>query len=176
MQPARIIIIGFMAAGKTTVARALARQLTEAVIDLDDSITKIEGRTPQQLIAEAGEAAFRAAETRALDTALRYGTARIIALGGGAWPVADNRALIAQYDCITVWLDAPFELCWQRIVHDDTVRPLARDPAAARARYDERRRYYQLAQHRVSAAQSVDEIAAEILTGLAETQRTGEDR
>ncbi|HYX40162.1 MAG TPA: shikimate kinase, partial [Pyrinomonadaceae bacterium] len=80
MTTPRIIIIGFMAAGKTTVARALARRLNDSVIDLDESITKREGRTPQELIDEVGEAAFREAETRALRAALRYGTARIIAL------------------------------------------------------------------------------------------------
>lgn len=169
----RIILIGFMAAGKTTVARALARQLEDSVIDLDDSITKIEGQTPQQLIDEAGEAAFRAAETRALQTALQYGTARIIALGGGAWPVADNRALIAQHNCITVWLDAPFELCWQRINADAAPRPLAPDRAQARARYDERRASYQFAAHHISikAEQSAVEIAREILTRLKPTER-----
>ena len=166
----RIIIIGFMAAGKTTVARALARRLNDSVIDLDESITKREGRTPQELIDEVGEAAFREAETRALRDALRYGTARIIALGGGAWTIERNRTLVAQHDCVTIWLDAPFELCWQRIKSDQSVRPLARDAAAASARYDERRSYYQLARHHISAAQNVDEIVAEILMRLEQAK------
>lgn len=172
-RPPRIIIIGFMAAGKTTVAHALARQLEDSVIDLDDAITTREGRTPQQLIAEAGETAFRAAETRALHAALQSGTARIIALGGGAWTVAHNRALIAQHNCITVWLDAPFELCWQRITNDAAPRPLAPDRAQARARYDERRATYQLAAHHISinAEQSAAEIAREILMRLKPTER-----
>ena len=161
----RIIITGFMCAGKTTVARALAARLQRAWLDLDEFIAAREGRTVPTIINEDGEAHFREIETAALALALNT-DARIISLGGGAWPIARNRALVAHHDCITVWLDAPFELCWQRIKSDQSVRPLARDPAAARARYDERRMYYQLARHHINAAQSVAEIVTEILTRL----------
>ncbi|PYS93708.1 MAG: shikimate kinase [Acidobacteria bacterium] len=163
--PPRIIITGFMCAGKTTVARALAARLNCAWLDLDQFIAARTGRTVPAIIDADGEARFREIETEALAAALAS-DARIIALGGGAWPSARNRALVAQHDCVTVWLDAPFELCWQRIKSDQSVRPLARDPAAARARYDERRMYYQLARHHINAAQSVAEIVTEILTRL----------
>jgi len=168
----RIIITGFMCVGKTTVARALAARLQCVWLDLDEFIAAREGRTVPAIINEDGEAHFREIETAALALALTT-DARIIALGGGAWPIERNRALVAHHDCITVWLDAPFELCWQRITNDASVRPLAPDPVAARSRYDERRMYYQLAQHHVSAAQSVDEIAAEILIRLEEATGTG---
>jgi shikimate kinase len=174
----RIVITGFMAAGKTTVARALARLLGDAVIDLDASITKRTGRTPYELISEAGEAAFRELETRALREALQQGTARVIALGGGAWLSEHNRTLVAQHDCVTVWLDAPFDLCWQRISASADERPLAPDEAAARARYEERRAYYQLAAHHinVSAAATADDIAADILESLEQARETSQRR
>src|SRR5438270_333739 len=66
----RIVITGFMGAGKTTVAVALSRLLGCASLDLDDLITAREGRPPQQLIDEDGEAAFRECETLALREAL----------------------------------------------------------------------------------------------------------
>jgi shikimate kinase len=169
----RIIITGFMCAGKTTVARALAARLNCAWLDLDEFVAARAGRSVPAIINADGEARFREIETEALYAALAT-DARIIALGGGTWMVEHNRALTAQYDCVTVWLDAPFELCWQRIIASVDARPLAPDRASARARYDERRAYYQLAAHRivVSAEQSADECAAEILTRLAHEQST----
>ena len=55
-----IVITGFMGCGKSNIARELARRLDVPMIDLDDRITAHEGRTPAQLITEAGEDQFRA--------------------------------------------------------------------------------------------------------------------
>jgi shikimate kinase len=159
----RILIVGFMGAGKSSVGRELARLLHDSLIDLDESITKIEKRAPQQLIDEEGEDLFRAAETRALLTAFDYGTARVIALGGGALTSPATRELIARRNCFIIWLDAPFELCWQRIEGDDS-RPFARDLKQARRLYAERREFYALADCRVEvgAGKGVEAVAAEI--------------
>ena len=163
-----IIITGFMGAGKTTVAAALARRLACAMVDLDSFIEEREGRTPQLIIDEDGEQRFREIETEALRDALAINGARIIALGGGTWTIPDNRALIREHGALTVWLDAPFELCWQRIIGENDSRPLARDFESARRLYDERRAVYDQAQLRieVSAEKSADEIAAEIAEAL----------
>ncbi len=174
--PTRAVFVGFMGAGKTTVAREVARLVGgDSFLDLDDLITAREGRTPQRLIDEAGEAAFRAAETRALRDALQHhGTARVIALGGGAWTRAENRDLIRAHKCFTVWLDASFALCWRRITDAGNTRPLARDEAQARALYDERRARYELADLRVSvrAADSAEEIAARIIAAWRQYEAT----
>jgi shikimate kinase len=172
----RILIVGFMGAGKSSVARELARLLHASMIDLDDSITAREGRTPQQLIDEDGEPAFRAAETRALADALDKGTARIIALGGGALSSAATRELIARRDCLIIWLDAPFELCWQRIAGDNS-RPFARDREIAIRLYDERRELYALADHRVEvvAGANVKTIAAGIERIVSSRIKRAED-
>ncbi len=142
----QIVITGFMGAGKTTVALALARLLGCASLDLDDLIAAREGRTPQQLIDEDGEDAFRDAETRALREALESDEAFVIATGGGAWTLERNRALVAGHGCLTVWLDAPFDLCWQRIQTADNSRPFARDKAEAQKLYRRRRDLYALAE------------------------------
>jgi shikimate kinase len=159
----RILLVGFMGAGKSSVGRELARLLDDSFVDLDESITKMEGRTPSELIDEDGEESFRAAETRALLTAFDYGTARVIALGGGALTSSATRELIAGRNCFIIWLDAPFELCWQRIEGDDS-RPFAREREQARRLYEERREFYALADCRVEvgAGKSVEAVAAEI--------------
>ncbi len=140
-----IVITGFMGCGKTRVARELARRLDVTMIDLDEKITERTGRTPAQLIVEEGEAAFRAIESEALDEILKSGDAKVIALGGGAWIQATNRELVDQYDCLSVWLDMPFELCWSRIVASAEDRPLGRTQEQAFALFEQRRPVYELA-------------------------------
>ena len=147
-----IIILGFMACGKTTVAQALARQLKCNFVDLDSQIIKSEGRSPAQIIEANGEAAFREIETLALRDVLQNPVACVIALGGGTWTIPANRTLVALHDCATVWLDVPFEICWQRIIgSSSTMRPLAPDRPTAKKLYEARQPSYQLAQLRVHA-------------------------
>lgn len=164
----RIIITGFMGSGKTSVARALAERLDARMIDLDYIISERERRSPRALIDEEGEALFREAERRALRVVLEMNRARIIALGGGAWTFEENRELVAAHDCLTVWLDAPFALCWQRIAASPGERPLARDHASAQKLYDERRSAYALTELHVEASteKSVEELAREIAEAL----------
>jgi len=166
----RVVVTGFMAAGKTTVGRALARLRGCAFCDLDGVITAREGRTPRRLIDDEGEAAFRDAETDALREALGGEGPLVVALGGGAWTLERNRTLVRERGFTSVWLDAPFELCWQRIAEvgaDD--RPFARDPARALALYEERRSAYALADLRIPVAhgRGAEELAAEIALRLA---------
>ncbi len=163
-----IIITGFMATGKTTVAQALARRLGCAMVDLDYIITEREKRTISELFTQEGEARFREAEAKALRAALETGTPRVIALGGGAWMLERNRALIRKHNCLTVWLDAPFDLCWQRIESAENERPLAHDRETARKLYEERLMLYHLAElHiRVSEEKSADEMVDEIVAAL----------
>jgi shikimate kinase len=159
-----VVVTGFMAAGKTTVARALARLLDCDAVDLDELITTREGHTPQQLIDEDGEPSFRDAETRALVAALDSEESCVIATGGGTWTFERNRALVNASDCLSVWLDAPFNLCWQRIEAAGNTRPLARERESARRLFDERLAAYSLAELRVRATEerTAEELAREI--------------
>ena len=164
-----IIITGFMGAGKTTTAVALARRLACKMIDLDALVEESAGRKPQVIIDEDGEPRFREIEAQALRSALVSKDALVIALGGGTWTIASNRALIKEHQALTVWLDAPFELCWQRITSENTQRPLARERESARRLYDERRALYHQAGLRIKIKEerSAEEIAAEIEDALA---------
>jgi shikimate kinase len=162
----RIVILGFMACGKTTVGQALARKLEVDFIDLDSQITASEGRSPAEIIDADGEAAFREIETLALRDVLQNRDVSVMALGGGTWIIPANRTLVALHDCLTVWLDVPFELCWQRIIDSkNTLRPLAPNYQTARARYEARRPIYALAEQHVSvgAHDSVEIIIERIL-------------
>jgi len=161
----RIVIIGFMGCGKTTVAKELARQLDCSVVDLDSFINELHGRPPAEIIQQDGEDSFREIETLALRDVLQDKHARVIALGGGTWTVPANRTLIALHDCLSVWLDAPFELCWKRINAGQTVRPLAPDRETASARYESRRADYATAEKPIAVDEfdPAEALAAEIL-------------
>jgi shikimate kinase len=151
-----IIITGFMAAGKTAVAQALARLLKCNMVDLDQLITGAERRSPKEIIQLDGEEVFREVETKHLLQALGVGPDLVIALGGGAWTRQRNRRLIAAHQGFTVWLDAPFALCWERISTGDIGRPLAPNEEQAQKLYDERRQFYELASFHLSADGKVD--------------------
>src|ERR1051325_5481548 len=74
---APIVIIGFMACGKTEVARAVAKQLNLKMIDLDEKITSSEHRSPAELIREEGEGYFRDIETASLRRVLELNDANV---------------------------------------------------------------------------------------------------
>ena len=144
MKDRRIVLVGFMGCGKTTVAKELARRLDCHFADLDTFITETEGRSPAKIIQEDGEPEFRGIETRALESVLKQTDHHVISLGGGTWTIEANRTLIARENCLSVWLDAPFELCWKRISASSELRPMATDRAVARTMFDVRRTSYAL--------------------------------
>jgi shikimate kinase len=168
MSKRRIVITGFMGSGKTAVAEALARLLDCAAADLDQIITIKEGSSPKEIIEGDGEECFRAIETRMLSQLLEEDLSRVIALGGGAWTVAGNRRAIEEYGCFSVWLDAPFELCWQRILEAGDERPLAPDKQTARRLYQKRRHLYEQVDMRIeiNAGTKINEIASRIAANL----------
>jgi len=159
-----IVITGFMGCGKSKVARELARRRNVLMVALVEWITTRVGRSPAQLIDEDGERAFREIETNALRELLQSGTAGVIALGGGAWIEEVNRELIDQYGCTSIWLDTPFEICWERIATSAEDRPLGRTREEAEARYQRRKPVYRLAKiHiQVGAEESVDDLVDRI--------------
>jgi shikimate kinase len=164
-----IIIAGFMGSGKTTVAKTLARMLNAPSIDLDQVIMASTGRTPKDIIEQDGEQSFREIETRNLQDILQNGATQVISLGGGAWTLPRNRDLISKYGGFTIWLDVPFELCWERISATGGERPLAPDRHRAQRLYDERRPHYALAQLHVVVTRnkSIENISAEITKQLS---------
>lgn len=134
-----------MGVGKSSVARHLAHMLDAEKIDLDYFIEAKENRPIAEILLSEGERRFREIETGCLGEILDHREARIVALGGGAWTVAENRRLIKKHRCTTVWLESSFEHCWFNIVKSRKERPLARDKRQARKLFELRQRVYCLA-------------------------------
>ena len=169
----KIVIIGFMGTGKTTVARELGRILDSPAVDLDDLITRREARSPNEIIEQDGEDEFRKIETQLLREVLQEEQTCVIAVGGGAWTIAANRELLAESGAVTVCLNAPFELCWKRIEAGRELRPLARSREMAEQLYRERRPVYELAEVMISISEneSAVEIAAKVSDEILRLQQ-----
>ena len=161
-----IAITGFMAAGKTTVGRALAALLECAFVDLDEQIVARDGREISAIIEADGEAAFRSMETEVLEKVLQADEPCVVALGGGTWTIAANRTVLQRAGADVVWLDVPFALCWSRIKQAGGTRPLASSQSAAEDLYRERWGSYELANHRIKLEQGMTAVqCAEAISG-----------
>jgi shikimate kinase len=147
----KIYLVGFMASGKSTTARALAGQLGWRAEDVDDLIEARERRSITEIFSRQGEPHFRAVEREIL--ALLQPLRRIVvATGGGTFCDAENRALINR-DGVSIWLDVPLVELIPRIPLDGR-RPLAADRAQLDRLYASRIEAYRFAHLRIDAARA----------------------
>jgi len=137
-----VFLVGFMASGKSSVGRELARRLGWEFVDLDARIESRERKTIPEVFRDRGELGFRIAETSALRDLLTGSLERdsVVALGGGAFVQERNRALLRQWP--TVFLEAPVSELWQRSLTDGIERPLRGDPGRFALLYAERLPFY----------------------------------
>ncbi len=157
----KIYLIGFMAAGKTTVARALAARLGWRAEDVDELIEARERRTVAEIFARSGEPYFRSVEREILRLLLPLRHA-VVATGGGTFMDPENRAAM-NMDGLSIWLDVPFDVVLGRLPADGR-RPLAADREQMERLFVLRRTAYAAAHLRIDAQTAPpDEIAERIL-------------
>jgi shikimate kinase len=156
----KVYLVGFMAAGKSSVARALARRLRWRAEDIDELIEARERRTVAEIFQKQGEPYFRAVEREILKLLLPLRHV-VVATGGGTFMDPENRAAI-DMDGVSVWLDVPFEELLARIPQDGR-RPLAADRTAMERLFTMRSLIYATAQIRVNAAGAADDVAERII-------------
>jgi shikimate kinase len=157
----KIYLVGFMAAGKTTVARALSSRLGWRAEDVDELIEARERRAIADIFAKQGEPYFRGVEREILKLLLPLRHA-VVATGGGTFMDADTRAAI-NLDGLSIWLDVPLEQLLARIPADGR-RPLAADRAQMERLFAVRQAAYAQAHLRIDAgATAAEEIAEQII-------------
>jgi shikimate kinase len=160
----KVYLIGFMGAGKSTVARALGRRLDWRVEDIDDRIEAREGRTVASIFAREGEAYFRAVERKVLVDVLPL-RHTVVATGGGTFVDPENRAAINR-DGLSVWLDVPLPELIRRLPADGR-RPLAADREQLERLYAVRTLAYQQAALRLDAGSTpVEGLVEQVLDAI----------
>jgi shikimate kinase len=164
MKADKIYLVGFMAAGKTTVARALASRLDWQSADIDELIERRERLTVSEIFAKQGEAYFRAAE-RAVLLEQQVPRHLVVATGGGTFVDPQNRAAI-NGDGVSIWLDVPLDRAIARIPADGR-RPLSADRAEFERLYHLRRAAYEYAHMRLDAGRAgVDALVEQLVDWL----------
>ncbi|MEH1843271.1 MAG: shikimate kinase [Nostoc sp.] len=123
LQGVNLYLIGMMGVGKTTVGRLLAKELGYGFVDTDDVIAQATGKSINQLFAQEGEPGFRQLESDVLSQICAL-TKLTIATGGGIVLRRENWGYL--HHGLIVWLDAPVEIIYNRLV-DDITRPLLQD-------------------------------------------------
>ena len=160
MKTDKLYLVGFMGAGKTSVARALGRRIGWRVEDVDHRIEGRERRRVAEIFARDGELYFRSVERAVLQELLPQRHV-IIATGGGTFVDPENRTRMLA-DGAVAWLDAPLERVIERVPADGR-RPLAADREEMEQLYARRQAAYIQAHVRIDASRPVAEIVERLL-------------
>ena len=137
-----LALIGFMGAGKTTLAETVAARIGRRAVDAD---RLLEGRAQISIgafFAQRGETEFRVAEAALARETFRRSPPAVVALGGGAVKTPEVQTALSKH-AFTVLVDVDVETAWERSKNTD--RPNAQDESHFRRLYEERQPLYRSA-------------------------------
>lgn len=164
----RILLVGFMGAGKSSVGQALAGRLGWRFVDFDDEVEREAGMTVSEIFDRFGEARFRTLEARAAKALLRG--SNVVLGSGGGWAAIPGRIAEAPAGTAVVWLQVSAAEAVRRVATQPGRRPLldGDDPLGpARALLEERTTRYAEAPFGVDTEDSsVEDVTARILEML----------
>ena len=164
MEKDKIYLVGFMGAGKSTLAAALGAQLNWRVEDIDTLVEHQERLTIGEIFARRGEPHFRAVE-RAVLSDLQPARHIVVATGGGTYADQDNRSLINR-DGVSIWLDVSLKRVIERLPSDGR-RPLAADRSGMERLFHTRQLAYRHAHLRLEVDRaSTGELVERVLDWL----------
>lgn len=165
----RVLLVGFMGSGKTSVGRRLGERLGWRFVDFDEAIEAEAGERVAEIFARRGEPWFRGLEAR---VAVRLLAERRVVLGsGGGWAAAPGRLAGVPAGTATFWLRVSPEEAVRRAGSRPRTRPLLDRPdplETARTLLEERAPRYAEARWTVDTDRSsVEDVTAGILEILA---------
>ena len=171
--PRNIILVGFMASGKTSVGRALAHHTGWTLVDADDAIVARAGKPIHRIFAEDGEPAFRELESQVIAD-LCAGERQVIASGGGAFVSEQNRDVMLAGGRVFFLSSTPATIL-RRVQEEDAggpIRPLlaVEDPEARIAELlAQRKPAYTLAHQTVDTDSLTPAGVAELIVEMCST-------
>lgn len=118
----RIILIGFMGVGKTTIGKIIAKKLKLNFVDMDNYIEKREGKSISKIFEEYGEQHFRELESESLKDLIKSDNI-VISTGGGIVTTKENSDILKK-EKIVIFLDANTQTILNNLYKEIDKRPL----------------------------------------------------
>jgi shikimate kinase len=170
----KIILLGYMGCGKSTIANRLSKTTNIQFVDLDKVIEEKINLSINQIFEQYGEIYFRKLEHEVFVELLNSPENLIIGLGGGTPCYANNHELLKGDNVFSIYLQASIETLFERLAANKDKRPLIADKNEgdmkefiAKHLFD-RSFYYNQAQHKVVVdGKTIDETVDDILEILA---------
>ena len=170
----KIILLGYMGCGKSTIAKLLAEKVSLPYLDLDEIIEKKEKSTVKNIFSEKGEIYFRKLEHDIFSDLMKNQDSFILSLGGGTPCYANNHELLKGENIFSIYLNGSVATLYDRLINTNTERPLIADKSPeemkefiAKNLFD-RSFYYNQARYKINIDdKSVGSVLAEIETILA---------
>lgn len=170
----KIILLGYMGCGKSTIANKLSGMIQIPYVDLDEYIEKKTNLTINQIFENHGEIYFRKLEHTFFVELLNLPEQIIIGLGGGTPCYANNHELLKGDGVMSIYLKASIDTLFNRLASNKSKRPLIADKSddemkefIAKHLFD-RNFYYNHAMHKVTVDdKSIEETVNDILNLLA---------
>ena len=169
----KLVFIGYMASGKSAIAKEVSKRNNLELVDLDSYIETQVGMSISELFAQKGEVYFRKKEKECLEQLLTKEHSLLLSVGGGTPCFAGNMEIILA-NATSVYLKASIQTICDRLVHGKATRPLVADiadtdmPEFVGKHLFERAFFYEKASHIVTVdKRSIDAIATEVIGLLA---------
>ena len=162
----KIVLVGFMGSGKSTVGKLLSERLRIPLIDTDAEVERRTGMSISEIFSEKGEKYFRELERNLIEKFLSSQEQLVISTGGGL-PAYFNNMELLNRNAFTVYLEADFEVLWQRISEDENRPLVALGKEKVKELFERRRPFYEMAKLKVKTDVNPPEVCVEkILSSL----------
>lgn len=170
----KIILLGYMGSGKSTIATRLSKITGIPCVDLDKKIEERTNLSIEKIFKVHGEIYFRKLERTVFIELLNSPNNIIISLGGGTPCYANNHELLIGDNIVSIYLKATVETLFERLVSNKNKRPIIADKSGAELKefiakhLFDRSFYYNQAQIKVNIdGRTKDETTQDILDILA---------
>jgi len=170
----KIVLLGYMGCGKSTIAKRLSKITKIPYLDLDKCIEERTNLSVNEIFEQKGEIYFRKLEHEVFLELLNSPESAILSLGGGTPCYANNHELLNSENTVSIYLKASIDTLFKRLVANKNERPLIANKNEdemkefiAKHLFD-RSFYYNHAQHKVSVDdRTKDQTVQDILNLLA---------